>query len=121
MKESIVDVTNVTETRVTSLSDEKISMTKNEAYGQRNINQQGMAVNTLTQCNVELHDMELYYSEVTCEPDSGTYMDVNQAYAYGKFHGSKNEVIVTSENEAYGQTTGREIDPLELNSTQRIH
>ena len=119
-KESIVDeVTNVTETRVhnkvTSLSDEKISTTKNEAYGQykgRNINQQGTAVNTLTQCNVELHDMELYYSEVTCEqevPDNGTYMDFNQAY--GKFHGSKNKVIVTSENEAYGQTTGREIGP----------
>ena len=98
----------------TSLSNEKISMTKNETYSQhkgRNINQQGTAVNTLTQCNVELHDMELYYSEVTCEqevPDTGTYMDVNQAY--GKFHDSKNEVIVTSENEAYGQTTGREID-----------
>ena len=122
MKESIVNVTNVTETRVTSLSDEKISTTKNEAYGQykgRNINQQGTAMNTLSQCNVELHDMELYYSEVTCEqevPDAGTYMDFNQAY--GKLHGSKNEVIVTSENEAYGQTTGREIDPLAQFNTE---
>ena len=35
------------------------------------------------------------------------YMDVNQAY--GKFHGSNNEAIVTPENEAYGQTTGRDI------------
>ena len=105
--------TDVTETRVQNkVSDETISMTKNETYGQYKERKQGTAMNTLTQCNVELHDMELYYSEVTCGqevPDTGTYMDFNQAY--GKLHDSKNEVIVTSENEAYGQTTGREIDP----------
>ena len=43
-------------------------------------------------------------------------MDVNQAY--WKFHGSKNEVIETSENETYGQTTGREIGPLDQFKTE---
>ena len=120
-KESIInEVTNVTETKVTNLSDENISTTKNEAYGHFKGRSIGMAVNTLTQCNVESHDLELY-SEVTCEqevPDTGTYMDVNQAY--GKLHDSKNEVIVTSENEAYGQTSGREINPLAQFNTEDI-
>ena len=85
-------------TEVNGLSDEIISTEKNKAHGQYKDSQEI----TLTLSSVE-ELQDCVYSEITNEQRVSVEMHVD-VIAYGKLDNSKDTEIITTENEAYGQT-----------------